>query len=119
MAEFLKEWLKKNKEDNSRVLKKHFSDDTDQVTSEEEAEEEVNPTASGSQSSKSDDQAVLEQNKVLNANATKPSDISFENNSLKMTVTQAPHLQEKRFRVKFSCISHTFIYLYFRLCEYL
>ena len=57
------------------------------------------PSTSGAQTSNqaSSRARLLQQNLTSNAHATKPSELVFENNSLKMTVLQAAHLQEKRF----------------------
>ena len=55
------------------------------------------PSTSGVQA-KTSRTSLLQQNTASNANVSKPSELVFENNSLKMTVSQAAHLQEKRFK---------------------
>ena len=54
------------------------------------------PSTSGLQTT---NESLKQQNLNSNIHVTKPSDLVFENNSLKMTILKAAHLQEKKFKV--------------------
>jgi hypothetical protein len=101
MGDHLKEWLKKNKEENSKALQKlQFGRRTDPNLNQEEP---VPSTSGVNARVQRENEELIHQNTVSNQKVTNPSDIVFENNSLKLTVSRAAHIQEKKFRVKNSC----------------
>ena len=132
MADHLKNWLQKNKEENDEVLKNiRTSADvtsetqrspTHQITRSQADPDSVGegqndgaqqlqiastsgvrlqqhpdpiPSTSGVQTT---NESLRQQNLNSNIHVTKPSDLVFENNSLKMTILKAAHLQEKKFK---------------------
>ena len=123
MAEYLKTWLKQNKKENDEALKTFQSAQVSSPNNKvlpqadpvslgqglndsapgpsrrrQQSTTDPIPSTSGLQNQANAGPSLLQQNIASNASVTKPSELVFENNSLKMTVSQAAHLQEKRFK---------------------
>lgn len=133
MAEYLKTWLQQNKKENDEALKTFQSaqvssphnnvlPQADPVSPSHSLNDEAPgpsrrrqqslpdpiPSTSGVQTQARE--SLLQQNIAANAKVTKPSELVFENNSLKMIVSQAAHVQEKRFKAQAENIFIPIIY---------
>ena len=133
MSDSLKQWLTKNKIDNEKTLKVLQKKTTNSTipsprsspTNQSELDEdrqsqqsstsEVDPIASTSAtndpipSTSKQAQAqdlLVTQNEARAQNATKPSDLMFENDSLKLLVTRGAHRQQTK--SKFRLTDHMF-----------
>ena len=120
MSQFLKEWLQKNKRDNEKTLKnlKEVSNSTVPTPSSTEAIRDPIPSTSRAvvsdpipstsrgvvsdpipSKSNQTDPDLMRENEIRAQNATKPTDLVFENDSLKLTVIKGTHRQESKFKL--------------------
>ena len=91
--------------DPAKTINQQLQTDPIPSTSGLQSQNDPIPSTSGIQAT---NQSLLQQNLHANINVTNPSDLVFENNSLKMTILRAAHLQEKKFKALAKFISLMF-----------
>lgn len=130
MTDFLKEWLKRNKIENEKTLKvlKNSTGSGDDTAGPKKPQDQQQPTVSAlsdsrpststsgsvtntkdprpSTSKQAQENDLLSENESRAESATKPSDLIFENDSLKLSVIRGTHRQQTK--SKFRLTDHMF-----------